>query len=191
VSRSTSAVYGSQTNHQVCLPKPRGRQALVHRHAAAAHRAALQHTLPAGQACGEKSRLVHDRNQMAKLAVDVFGPGDCVCDFCSQEFSETLAEPVHRHFHAPFGQVQMCGNLSLRSGAFVAPNGTLQFLENLGFVRGTVFSTQRGQDVLDQGDRPALLIGGVRIGFVGRFRCITVLGDVRVDGKKRQIATTL
>ena len=30
VSRSTSAVYGSQTNHQACLPKPRRRQALVH-----------------------------------------------------------------------------------------------------------------------------------------------------------------
>src|SRR5439155_19812705 len=97
VSRSTSAVYGSQTNHQACLPKPGRREALVHRHAAAAHRAALQHTLPAGQACGEKSRLVHDRNQMAKLAVDVFGPGDGVCDFCTQEFTETLAEPMHRH----------------------------------------------------------------------------------------------
>ena len=119
---------------------------------------------------------------MSQFVINVFRPGNRVCDFCPQEFSETLAEPMHRHFHGPFGQVQMSGNLGVRSGAFVAPNETLQFFEKPGFVRGAVFSTQRGQHVLDQSDRPALFIGGVRIGFVGRFRCITVLGDVRVDG---------
>ena len=51
---------------------------------------------------------------MSQFAVDVFRRGDRVCDFRPQEFSETLAEPVHRHFHAPFGQVQMSGNLSVR-----------------------------------------------------------------------------
>src|SRR5436190_21195183 len=60
---------------------------------------------------------------MAKLAIDVFRPGNRVRDFRAQELSETLAEPMHRHFHGPFGQVQMSGNLSVRSKGDTSKRG--------------------------------------------------------------------
>ena len=87
---------------------------------------------------------------MSQFVIDVFRPGDRVCDFRTQEFTETLAEPVHRHFHGPFGQVQMSGNLSVTSGAFVAPNGTLQFLEKPGCARGIgIVLLDGGEDLSD------------------------------------------
>ena len=64
-----------------------------------------------------------DADQITQFVIDVFRPGDRVCDFCTQEFSETLAEPVHRHFHGPFGQVQMSGDLSVRSKADTSKRG--------------------------------------------------------------------
>ena len=72
---------------------------------------------------------------MSQFAVDVLWPGNRVCDFGPQKFTETLAEPMHRHSYGPFAQVQMSGNLRVRSGALVAPNETLQFLKKAGFIR--------------------------------------------------------
>jgi len=87
---------------------------------------------------------------MSQFVIDVFRPGDRVCDFRTQDLSETLAEPMHRHFHGPFGQDQMSGNLSVRSGAFVAPNETPHFLEKPGFVRGIgIVLLDGGEDLSD------------------------------------------
>ena len=52
---------------------------------------------------------------MAKLPVDVFGPGNGVSDLCAQQFAETLPEPVHRHFHGALGQIQLMTDLYVGS----------------------------------------------------------------------------
>src|ERR1043166_6083067 len=127
-----------------------------------------------------------DADQISQFAVNVFRPGDRAGDFRPQKFTEALAEPMHRHFHAPFGEVQMCGNLCVRSCALVAPYKTLEVLEPPGFVRLVEFLTQSGQHLLDQRDRPALVKLGVRIGFIRRLRRIPILRRVRVNGKKLQ-----
>jgi hypothetical protein len=62
--------------------------------------------------------------------------------------------------------IQLASDFRVRSGTFVAPNETLQFLEKPGFIRRVEFLTQSAQHLLDQGDRPARFILGVRIDFL-------------------------
>jgi hypothetical protein len=54
-------------------------------------------------------------DKMAKLAVDVFRPGDGVGDLGAQQFAETLPEPMHRHFHGSLRQIQLMADLGVRS----------------------------------------------------------------------------
>ncbi len=83
---------------------------------------------------------------MSQFVINVLGPRDCVCDFCPQKFTKTLLEPMHRHFHGPFAQVQMSGNFRIRSGALIAPNETFQFLEKPRLIRRVEFLTLSGQE---------------------------------------------
>src|SRR5690348_8750564 len=97
---------------------------------------------------------------------------------------------MHCHLHVPLAQVQVSGNLRVRSGALVAPNETLQLLEKLGFICSAEFLPQSSQDLLDQGNRPAGFIRVVRIKVIRRLYRVAILRCVRVDRKKLQTPTT-
>ena len=81
---------------------------------------------------------------MSQLNVDVLWPSDRVCDFVPQKFTEPLAEAMHRHFHRPFGQVQLSCNLRVRSDGFVTSNETLEFLEKAALIRRVKLLPQSG-----------------------------------------------
>jgi hypothetical protein len=77
---------------------------------------------------------------MPQFAVDVLWPGHSVRDFRPQQLPESLPEAMHRHFHGTFSQVHREA-ISAGSGAFVAPDEALQFVEKARIIAG-IFLTQ-------------------------------------------------
>jgi hypothetical protein len=118
--------------------------------------------------------LAKDREQIPPFLLNLLGRGHGVGDLLLQEAPVALPKPVNPYFYRPFGQAQTPGNFVVRGVAAASEEG-FKGTENLPIARCRLLVLQAGQNVFEQGERPAAFVKCFRILKLRRLQCVSFL----------------